>query len=53
MINCTTFPKYLEKGNATSLHPSGHEQYPFNIIGQNESAHGVLHNTSMRVLLSL
>jgi hypothetical protein len=45
VINPEVFSSYLEKGNAASLHPSDHEQYPFDKIGQNESTHGVLHGT--------
>jgi hypothetical protein len=52
VINPKAFLGYLEKGNATSFNPSGHEQYPFDSIGQNQLAHGVLQNTPMWVLLS-
>jgi len=52
VINPKAFPRYLERGNATSIHPFGHEQYPSNNIGQNDSTHGVLQNTPMRVLVS-
>ncbi len=52
VINHSTFLGYLEKGIVVSLHPSNHEQYPSNNVGQNESTHGVLHSTPMRVLLS-
>jgi hypothetical protein len=30
-----------EKGIACSFNPFGHEQYSFNILDQNNSAHGV------------
>jgi hypothetical protein len=53
VIKPKAFLGYLEKGNAISLHPFGHEQYLFNNVGQNESTHGVLHNISMRVMLSI
>jgi len=53
VINPNVFSRYLERGNATLIHVSGHEQYLFDNIGQNDSAHGVLQNTPMRVLLSL
>jgi len=43
----------LKKGNATLFHPFGHEQYPSDNIGQNESTHGGLQNTSMWVLPSI
>jgi hypothetical protein len=42
VINPKAFLGYLEKGTATSLHPFGHEQYPFDNVGQNELAHGVI-----------
>jgi hypothetical protein len=32
---------YLEKGNARSLSPFRHEQYPYNSLDQNNSTHGV------------
>jgi hypothetical protein len=47
VINLKVFSRYLEKGNATSYHPFGHEQYSSNNINQNESAHGVAQSTSM------
>jgi hypothetical protein len=42
VINPKAFMGYLERGNAASLHPFGHEQYLSNSIGQNDFAHGVL-----------
>jgi hypothetical protein len=53
VINPKTFLGNLQRGNVISLHLYGHEQYHFNIVGQNELAHGVLHNISMRVMLSI
>jgi hypothetical protein len=53
VINTKAFLEYLEKGNAVSFHPFGHEQYPFDIVNQNESTHGVLQSTPMWVLLSI
>jgi hypothetical protein len=35
------FLGYLERGIACSLNLFGHEQYPFNGLDQNNSAHGV------------
>jgi hypothetical protein len=35
------FLGYLERGIACSLSFFEHEQYPFNILNQNNSAHGV------------
>jgi hypothetical protein len=35
------FLRYLERGIACSLSFFGHEQYPFNGLNQNNSAHGV------------
>jgi hypothetical protein len=52
VINPKAFSGYLEKGNIASFHPLGHEQYPFDNVGQNQLAHGVLQNTPMWVLLS-
>jgi hypothetical protein len=53
VMNPKAFLGYLETGNATSLHPSSHEQCPSNSVGQNELAHGVLQNIPMQVLLSI
>jgi hypothetical protein len=36
VINLKAFLGYLEKGNVASFHPSGHEQYPFDNVGQNQ-----------------
>jgi hypothetical protein len=33
---------YCKRGIVASLHPSSHEQNPFDNLGQNESTHGVL-----------
>jgi hypothetical protein len=33
---------YFEMNTTTSLHPSNHEQYHYDNVGQNESTHGVL-----------
>jgi hypothetical protein len=53
VINPKAFLGYLEKGNASSFHPFGHDQqYPSNNVGQNDFAHGVLQNTPMWVLFS-
>jgi len=46
VINHLTFLGYFEKGTATSLHPSSHEQYLFDNVGQNES----IQNTPIHVL---
>jgi hypothetical protein len=35
------FLGYLERGIACSLSLFGHGQYPFNILNQNNPAHGV------------
>jgi hypothetical protein len=35
------FLEYLERGIAGVLNSFGHEQYPFNSLDQNNSAHGV------------
>jgi hypothetical protein len=45
VINHSTFSKYLKRDTAVSLHPFGHEQNPYDNVGQNESTHGVLHST--------
>jgi hypothetical protein len=34
VINPKAFSGYLEKGNVTSLHPFGHEQYLSNSVGK-------------------
>jgi hypothetical protein len=35
------FLGYLKRGIACLVSPSGHGQYPFNSLDQNNSAHGV------------
>jgi hypothetical protein len=42
VINPKAFSRYLEKGNATSLYPLDHEQYPFDGVSKNELPHGAL-----------
>jgi hypothetical protein len=53
VINPKAFSRYLEKDIAVSLHPLGYEQCPSNNVGQNELAHGVIHNNPIWVLLSI
>jgi len=53
VINHSTFSGYLERGTIISFHPSNHEQYLSNKISQNESAHGVIQNNLIRVLISI
>jgi hypothetical protein len=52
VINPKAFLGYLEKGNVTSLHPFGHEQYPSDIVGQNSSTHCIKYpNASIAIHL--
>jgi hypothetical protein len=44
------FSRYLERGIAASFHPSGHEQYPYDNVDQNESTHGILQSIPIWVL---
>ncbi len=41
VVQPNVFLGYPKKGIAHSLDPSRHEQYPFNRVDQNNSAHGV------------
>jgi hypothetical protein len=41
VMELDVFLGYLERGIACSLSFFGHEQYPFNILDQNNSTHGV------------
>ncbi len=49
VINPKAFSGYLERGIVLSLHPFGHEQYPFDNVGQNELAHGVIHSNPIQI----
>jgi hypothetical protein len=52
VIDLKAFLGYPERGIASSFHLFGYEQYPFKSVDQNDSTHGVLQNTLIRVLLS-
>ncbi len=45
------FMGYLKKGIACLMNLSMHEQYPFNNMDQNNSAHGVLMYTMSNTLI--
>jgi len=49
VINPKAFSGYIERGIVLSLHPFGHEQYPFDNVGQNELAHGVIHSNPIQI----
>jgi hypothetical protein len=42
VIHPKTFLGYPNWGIASSIHHSGHEQWPSNGVAENDSAHGVL-----------